>query len=169
VKTVRSVIADAISGLNRRKRGHDRAPGLIALDPYDAARAVRGLARDREAARKIAVERHAIGASQPDIFIKVRFPQAVPSMVAGFKVAIALAVVGAVVGEFVGSRTGLGYYMLAAAGNFDTPLVFACVVVLTLMGVTLFYLIEFCESFLGRWNRLAADRSADEAMTAFGM
>jgi NitT/TauT family transport system permease protein len=45
-----------------------------------------------------------------------------------------LAVVGAVVGEFVGSRSVLGYYMLLATGNFDTPFVFACVIFLTVMG-----------------------------------
>jgi NitT/TauT family transport system permease protein len=110
-----------------------------------------------------------MGASQLQIFGKVRFPQAVPSMLSGFKVAIALAVVGAVVGEFVGSRTGLGYYMLTATGNFDTPLVFACVVVLTLMGVSLFYAIELAEKSLGRWNRLALNSQADEPVGAFGM
>jgi NitT/TauT family transport system permease protein len=109
-----------------------------------------------------------MGASKLQIFLKVRFPHAVPSMVAGFKVAIALAVVGAVVGEFVGSRSGLGYYMLAAAGNFDTPLVFACVVVLTLMGIILFYAIELGEKFLGRWNRAAAIAQVDDS-GAFGM
>jgi NitT/TauT family transport system permease protein len=76
-------------------------------------------------------------------------------------------VVGAVVGEFVGSRTGLGYLMLAATGNFDTPLVFACVVVLTVLGVGLFYTIELAERFLGRWNRLTAQRTED--VGSFGM
>ncbi len=36
-------------------------PGLIALDAHDAARRVRGLARDLQTALEIAVERHAIG------------------------------------------------------------------------------------------------------------
>lgn len=109
-----------------------------------------------------------MGASRTQIFLKVRFPSAVPSMVAGFKIAIALAVVGAVVGEFVGSRTGLGYYMLAATGNFDTPLVFACVVALTAMGIVLFYAIALLEGFLGRWNRLAAHGQGEEA-AQYGM
>lgn len=112
---------------------------------------------------------HSMGASKMDVFLKVRFPHAVPSMIAGFKVAIALAVVGAVVGEFVGSRSGLGYYMLLATGNFDTPLVFACVVFLTLMGIILFYTVGLLDVVLGRWNWTA--RIAQEADTAgaFGM
>jgi NitT/TauT family transport system permease protein len=109
-----------------------------------------------------------MGASKLDVFTKVRFPHAVPSMIAGFKVAIALAVVGAVVGEFVGSRSGLGYYMLLATGNFDTPLVFACVVMLTVMGIVLFYTVGLLEVVLARWNR-AARIAAGQPAGAFGM
>jgi len=112
---------------------------------------------------------HSMGASKLDVFLKVRFPHAVPSMIAGFKVAIALAVVGAVVGEFVGSRSGLGYYMLLATGNFDTPLVFACVVFLTVMGIVLFYTVGLLEVALGRWNRVARLAQGTEAAGAFGM
>jgi len=96
---------------------------------------------------------HSMGASRWTTFRKVRFPSAVPSMMAGFKVAVALAVVGAVVGEFVGSQSGLGYYLLVATGNFDTPLVFACVLALTIMGVVLFYLMSAVGGLLGRWTR----------------
>ena len=112
---------------------------------------------------------HSMGASKMDVFLKVRFPHAVPSMIAGFKVAIALAVVGAVVGEFVGSRSGLGYYMLLATGNFDTPLVFACVVFLTLMGIILFYTVGLLDVVLGRWNRTARIAQEADTASAFGM
>jgi NitT/TauT family transport system permease protein len=98
-----------------------------------------------------------MGASRIDVLRKVRFPNAVPNMLAGFKVAIALAVVGAVVGEFVGSRSGLGYYLLVATGNFDTPLVFACIVALTTLGVVLFYAVAGAGRLLGRWNRTDAN------------
>jgi NitT/TauT family transport system permease protein len=110
-----------------------------------------------------------MGASKFDIFLKVRFPHAVPSMISGFKVAIALAVVGAVVGEFVGSRSGLGYYMLLATGNFDTPLVFACVFFLTGMGIILFYTVGLLEVVLARWNRAARIAQGTEPATIFGM
>jgi len=134
---------------------------LIAFFPV-VVNTVSGLATvDRDTLNLL----RSMGASKLDVFLKVRFPHAVPSMIAGFKVAIALAVVGAVVGEFVGSRSGLGYYMLLATGNFDTPLVFACVVVLTLMGIVLFYAVGLLEIVLGRFNR-AAQLAGD--VTAFG-
>jgi NitT/TauT family transport system permease protein len=135
---------------------------LIAFFPV-VVNTVTGLASvDRDTLNLM----RSMGASKTDVFLKVRFPHAVPSMIAGFKVAIALAVVGAVVGEFVGSRSGLGYYMLLATGNFDTPLVFACVVCLTLMGIILFYTVGMLEFALARWNRAAL--RASETAGAFG-
>jgi NitT/TauT family transport system permease protein len=137
---------------------------LIAFFPV-VVNTVTGLASvDRDTLNLM----HSMGASKMDVFLKVRFPQAVPSMIAGFKVAIALAVVGAVVGEFVGSRSGLGYLMLLATGNFDTPLVFACVVFLTLMGIILFYTVGLLEVVLGRFNRTARIAQGHDA-AAFGM
>jgi NitT/TauT family transport system permease protein len=138
---------------------------LIAFFPV-VVNTVTGLASvDRDTLNLM----HSMGASKTDVFLKVRFPHAVPSMIAGFKVAIALAVVGAVVGEFVGSRSGLGYYMLLATGNFDTPLVFACVVFLTLMGIILFYTVGLLEVALARWNRAARIAQGAEPVGAFGM
>ncbi|MGA8820829.1 MAG: ABC transporter permease [Xanthobacteraceae bacterium] len=138
---------------------------LIAFFPV-VVNTVTGLASvDRDTLNLM----HSMGASKMDVFFKVRFPHAVPSMIAGFKVAIALAVVGAVVGEFVGSRSGLGYYMLLATGNFDTPLVFACVVFLTLMGIILFYSVGLLELAFARWNRTARLAQGAEPAGAFGM
>ena len=138
---------------------------LIAFFPV-VVNTVTGLASvDRDTLNLM----HSMGASKVDVFRKVRFPHAVPSMIAGFKVAIAFAVVGAVVGEFVGSRSGLGYYMLLATGNFDTPLVFACVILLTVMGVVLFYTVGLLEVALGRWNRSARLAQAVDTASAFGM
>jgi NitT/TauT family transport system permease protein len=138
---------------------------LIAFFPV-VVNTVTGLASvDRDTLNLL----HSMGASKRDVFLKVRFPHAVPSMIAGFKIAIALAVVGAVVGEFVGSRSGLGYYMLLATGNFDTPLVFACVTFLTLMGIILFYTVGLLEVALARWNRAARIAKGAEPAGAFGM
>jgi len=51
---------------------------------------------------------------------------------------------GAVVGEWVGSSSGLGYLMLHANGRMQTDLMFAALLVLTIMAVSLYYLMDFC-------------------------
>ena len=86
------------------------------------------------------------------ILVKIRFPNALPSIFAGMKVAISLALVGAIVGEFVAAQKGLGYVILAAQGVFETQRVFAAVVVLALLGTVLFYLLEFIERKLLPWH-----------------
>jgi len=92
-----------------------------------------------------------MGARQWDVFAKVRFPNAMPSIFGGLKVAITLAVIGAIVGEFVGSNAGLGYLLMVATGNLDTPVLFAAIVYLTLMGVVLFYAVDFVGRLVMPW------------------
>lgn len=91
-------------------------------------------------------------ASQWEILRRIRFPHALPSLFAGMKVAISLALVGTIVGEFVAGGEGLGSAILAAQGTFDTSQVFACIVLLGLMGTMLFYLMETFERWLIPWH-----------------
>lgn len=83
---------------------------------------------------------------------RIRFPCALPSLFAGMKVAISLALVGAIVGEFVSSQRGLGYVILSAQGMFDTPRVFAAILVLAVMGVALFWVIAWLERLAIPWH-----------------
>ena len=68
---------------------------------------------------------HSLNASPLQIFLKVQLPAALPFIVTGAKVAITLAVIGAVIGEFIGSSEGLGFLLLSATSQLDTPLAFA--------------------------------------------
>jgi NitT/TauT family transport system permease protein len=61
---------------------------------------------------------------------------------------MSLAVVGAVVAEFVAADKGLGYYLLYANGQLDSPGVFASLFLLTVIGVTLYYAVELAEYYL---------------------
>jgi NitT/TauT family transport system permease protein len=91
-----------------------------------------------------------MGASAWQTFWKIRFPNALPSIFGGLKVAITLAVVGAIVGEFVGADQGLGYLIQIANGNLDTRLLMASIVVLALVGIGLFLVIEWIERLVSR-------------------
>ena len=91
-------------------------------------------------------------ASQWEILRRIRFQHALPSLFAGMKVAVSLALVGAIVGEFVAGGTGLGSAILAAQGAFDTPQVFACIVLLGFVGTALFYAMDALECWLIPWH-----------------
>ncbi|WP_327351907.1 ABC transporter permease [Streptomyces sp. NBC_01304] len=104
-----------------------------------------------------------MGASSWQTFAKIRFPASLPHLFSGLKVAVTLAVTGAVVGEFVGANEGLGYVILQANGNMDTPMLFAGLLVMSLIGVVLFVLVEIAEKLLLPWHASRRDASATTA------
>lgn len=86
-----------------------------------------------------------MGAGAYRTFMKLRLPAALPNIFAGLKIGMSLAVVGAVVAEFVAADRGLGYYLLYANGQLDTPGVFGALLLLTVIGVVLYYMVEGVE------------------------
>ena len=73
----------------------------------------------------------------------IKIPFALPSLASGIRVSAAVAPIGAVVGEWVGSSAGLGYLMLHANGRMQTDLMFASLFTLTVMAISLYYLIDY--------------------------
>ncbi|AUZ33848.1 ABC transporter permease [Arthrobacter sp. PGP41] len=103
-----------------------------------------------------------MGGGKWSIFTKVRLPAALPHLFSGLKVAITLAVVGAVVGEFVGATEGLGYLLLRANANLDTPLLFAAIVILTVLGLIVYYTVTLIERLAIPWH---VSQRAETAVT----
>jgi NitT/TauT family transport system permease protein len=101
---------------------------------------------------------HSLRATRLQIFLKVQFPAALPFIVTGAKVAITLAVIGAVIGEFVGSSEGLGYLLLTATSQLDTPLAFAALFALSFLGVFVYLLVEIAERLIAPWLPPAPER-----------
>ncbi|GLF98471.1 ABC transporter permease [Streptomyces yaizuensis] len=104
-----------------------------------------------------------MGAGPWQTFTRIRFPASLPHLFAGLKVAVTLAVTGAVVGEFVGADEGLGYVIFQANGNLDTPVLFAALLVMSLIGVVLFVLVELAEKLLLPWHASRRDTGATTA------
>jgi len=69
---------------------------------------------------------------------RLKVPSGLPTILAGLRIATVLALVGAVVGEFIGGSRGLGALIIAAQGSMDTPLMFAVLILITLMGLLLY-------------------------------
>lgn len=86
-----------------------------------------------------------LGSSPLEIFLRVRIPVATPYIFAGIKISSAFAVVGAIVGEFIAATSGLGYLQLIANNNLEIPLLFACLVLLSLLGALIYYAVVLVE------------------------
>lgn len=106
--------------------------------------------------KSLPTEMHDLGRSMRGspvkILLKIRLPNALPSIFSGMKVAVSLALVGAIVGEFVAAQKGLGYVILAAQGVFETQRVFAAILLLAAMGTTLFYAVDLLERKTVPWH-----------------
>jgi NitT/TauT family transport system permease protein len=98
-----------------------------------------------------------MGANELTTFLKIRLPKALPSIFGGLKVGMGQAVVGATVGEFIAAEQGLGYLQLISQVRLDTALLFAAVVVLSLLGVLLFNIVAWAERLALPWNRMRTE------------
>lgn len=103
------------------------------------------------------------GASPWMIFRKIRFPHALPSIFTGLKVAAALSSTAAVVAEFVASDKGLGYLLLRYNGDLETPMVFATIIVLSIVGLIVYYAVELLEKVTIPWH---VSQRGDEGSTS---
>ncbi len=98
------------------------------------------------------------------IFRKVRLPNSLPYIFSGLKISITLAVIGAIIGEFVGGNQGLGYLIIVANFELDTPLMFGSLILLSAMGLVLYGIIELLERLLIPWSA-----TEEEKVVAIGM
>ncbi|MFW6028386.1 MAG: ABC transporter permease [bacterium] len=92
------------------------------------------------------------GASGWKMFMKIQLPHALPEIFTGLKVGAALSATAAVVAEFVAADRGLGYLLLQYNGQFETPMVFAIIVILSLIGLVVYYLVELIERLVIPWH-----------------
>lgn len=134
--------------------GYDLIPkilitALIGFFPI-AVNTVDGL---RSGDREMLGLLRSMGATGWQRFRIVRVPAALPLIFSGARIAITFCVIGAVFAELVGASAGLGYLMERSAAQFQTSRVFACIVILALMGIGLFSLIAFIERLALPWRR----------------
>jgi NitT/TauT family transport system permease protein len=93
------------------------------------------------------------GASWWQTFRKIQLPSAVPNIFSGFKVTVVVAVTVVIVVEWLNSNNGLGYIVLRAMDAHDTALIFATLMVASMIGVILNYAIVLLERLAIPWRR----------------
>ncbi|WP_417721585.1 ABC transporter permease [Salipiger sp.] len=94
-----------------------------------------------------------VGASWWQTFRLFELPSAAPSIFSGFRITIVIAVTVVIVVEWLNSQNGLGYLVLRAMDSANTPLIFAVLVVGSLIGVVLSFGMALLERLLLPWRR----------------
>lgn len=121
---------------------------LIAFFPI-VVNTVKGL---RSVEQEMIQWMRSMGAGPWEIFTKLSLPWALPYILAAMKVSIGLATVGAITGEFVGTDRGLGYVILRGMVNVDTAYMFAGLISVSILGITLYMLVAALERWLLSWQ-----------------
>jgi NitT/TauT family transport system permease protein len=85
------------------------------------------------------------------IFAKIRIPNAYPYILSALKVTATAAVVGAIVGEFVASQKGLGYVIITTQGSMNTPVAFAALVWISIVGLAVYGAVVLMTRWIAPW------------------
>ena len=85
------------------------------------------------------------------VFAKIRVPNAYPYILSALKVTATSAVVGAIVGEFVASQAGLGYVIITTQSSMNTPVAFAALVWISVVGLVLYGAVGWAARWLAPW------------------
>src|SRR5262249_24199354 len=98
----------------------------------------------------------ALRLSRAQLFFKVAAPSALPDILAGARVSLAIALILAVVTEMQASQPGLGQNILLAERSFRSPELYAGVVTRGIMGFVINHAIVLLERRLLRWRAAPA-------------
>ena len=106
-----------------------------------------------------------IGASNRQVFLKLRVPAALPLMFAGMKIGLTTALIGAVVAEFAQATDGVGVLMSRFSFQLNMAASIATLLSMTVIGLILFYSMEILDDRTVFWRREArmAQRSRARA------
>lgn len=121
----------------------------IVVSTYDGLKAC-----DREMMNLL----RTMGANKWQLFSKLQLPASLPHFFSGLKVAATYSVSGATIGEWLGASEGLGYFGKRASGNFQAPALFASVLLLSILGMLLFWLAGRLELWASPQTRNRKDK-----------
>jgi len=115
----------------------------ITVNTLDGLRSV-----DPEATKMM----RTLDASRHQILWRVEGPTALPYVLSGIKIAVAIAMIGAVFGEWAGANSGLGILIRQDSAQLETARLFASVAVLAAMALALFALVALAERRIVTWR-----------------
>lgn len=94
-----------------------------------------------------------MGATRKQLFTKLEFPHALPSIFSGIKISATYSVMTGVVAEWLGAQKGIGVFMTLAASSYRTPRVFVAIIIAMILSLLFFAFISLLERLFIKWNR----------------
>jgi NitT/TauT family transport system permease protein len=85
------------------------------------------------------------------VFAKIRVPNAYPYILSALRVTASATVVGVIVGEFVASQRGLGYVIITTQGSMNTPVAFAALAWISVVGLAVYGAVVLAARWIAPW------------------
>lgn len=104
-----------------------------------------------------------MGAGQWRVYRLLYLPAALPGLFTGLRLGATYCVMGAVFGEWLGGNAGLGIYLTRSTRTFNTPGVFAAIILIVLISLALFGLVVLLERIFLAWHYKKAEEYEDRA------
>jgi NitT/TauT family transport system permease protein len=95
----------------------------------------------------------ALKASHFKTFMSVRLPSMLPFLFAGLQIGLVFAIIGVIVSEFIGGTKGLGVLIIMRQGEIDTAGVFSVLIYLSIMGLTMSFLLRRVAQYYTFWEQ----------------
>ena len=92
------------------------------------------------------------GLSRWDVLHKIVLPGALPAILSGFRVTASIAIILLVAAEMIGAEEGIGAFVLQAGNLYDTDNLLAGIVVLSLLGLLVAWVLGRLERALLGWR-----------------
>ena len=115
----------------------------VLINTVEGVRAVSPEARDTASMLRV---------GRAERVLRIYLPAALPSIVAGLRVALSIGLVMVVISEFAGEGGGLGYFILDQQGQFAYPEMYAGILFLGLLGYVLNLLFRLAERRVLAWH-----------------
>ncbi|WP_251861924.1 ABC transporter permease [Clostridium sp. Marseille-Q2269] len=95
---------------------------------------------------------YSMGANKIQIFNHVKFPASMTNFFSGLRIAATYSIMGAVIGEWLGGDKGLGVYMLRVKQSYALDKVFAVILIIIVLSMSLFGLLFLIQKVVTPWN-----------------
>lgn len=112
--------------------------------------------------RKVLEAARVYGVSRLRMVWEIVLPDALPSLMVGLRQALTISLLGLIFAEQINSTRGIGYLLTSAETDFQTNIMFVCIAIYALWGLSADIVVRFLQWLLMPWRR-AERRTARSA------
>ncbi|MDR3088201.1 MAG: ABC transporter permease [Desulfobulbaceae bacterium] len=96
---------------------------------------------------------NSMASSEWQIFRWLRWPNALPYIFSGLKIATVFAVIGAIVAEFAGAMSGIGFRLLIASYQLETAVLFVYIIASSILGICCYGVVCLVGRLIITWEK----------------